>query len=439
MAFEVLRAVREDDAYANLALPPRLERAQLSREDAGFATELAYGTLRMSGYYDAIIAIASGRAIANIDPVARDVLRLGVHQVLALGTAPHAAVNESVSLVREVGRPRAASFVNAVLRRVSERSPGDWRDAVMSSTRDPDAAFALVNAHPSWIIDALRDALAEEGAAGELTALLEADNASPQVNVMVPPGSHVDVSGFTPDPYSPIGYRNVPRELLTGALRVQDEGSQLAALALVAARPVRPGEQWIDLCAGPGGKAIVLGAAARAGGAEFIAQELIPARAGLVRAGLAATGLGDVDVIDGDARLVSNTPGHYDRILLDAPCTGLGALRRRPESRWRKSPDDLDELTRLQADLLDAAAVALAPGGLLAYVTCSPHLAETRDQVRGVLARHPELRAVPTRPVLDALVRSPLPPTGEGDSVQLWPHRHNTDAMFIQLLTRVES
>lgn len=439
VAFDVLRTVREDDAYANLVLPPRLDRAHLSREDAGFATELAYGTLRLAGYYDAIIALASGRVVARIDPVALDVLRLGVHQHLALGTAPHAVVNESVSLVREVGRAHAARFVNAVLRRVTERTADAWRDAVASAEADPESAFALVHAHPRWIVAALTDALAAEGKADELTALLEADNRAPQVNAVVPPGAAVDVSGLTPDRYSPIGFQGVPRERLTGTIRVQDEGSQLAALALVAARPVRPGEKWVDMCAGPGGKAIVLAAAARAGGAEFTANDLVPARAGLVRTGLAAVGLADVDVTEDDARHLSRTPERYDRILLDAPCTGLGALRRRPESRWRKSPADLANLTRLQADLLDAAVTALVPDGLIAYVTCSPHLSETRDQIAGVLSRHPEIRCVATRAVLEDVVRSPLPPTGDGDSVQLWPHRHHTDAMFIQLLTKVDA
>jgi len=179
VAFEVLRAVREEDAYANLALPPRLDRARLSREDAAFATELAYGTLRLAGYYDAIIALASGRRISRIDPVALDVLRLGVHQHLALGTAPHAVVNESVSLIREVGRARADRFVNAVLRRVTERTAGAWRDAVATAEGDPESAFAVIHAHPRWIVAALRAALAAEGNADELTALLEADNRAP--------------------------------------------------------------------------------------------------------------------------------------------------------------------------------------------------------------------------------------------------------------------
>ncbi len=170
---------------------------------------------------------------------------------------------------------------------------------------------------------------------------------------------------------------------------MQDEGSQLAALILSRARPVRPGERWLDMCAGPGGKAALLVAEARAGGAELLANELIPARAGLVRNALAVFDPAP-EVVVGDAtRFATTDPGGFDRILLDAPCTGLGALRRRPEARWRKTPADLVELVALQTRLLDAAVAALAPGGLLAYVTCSPHPEETRAAVDGVLGRHP--------------------------------------------------
>jgi 16S rRNA (cytosine967-C5)-methyltransferase len=223
-----------------------------------------------------------------------------------------------------------------------------------------------------------------------------------------------------------------------GRIRVQDEGSQLAALALSRARPIVPGERWLDLCAGPGGKAALLGAEAALGGATLLANELIPARARLVRNAVAV--LDPVpEVVEGDGiRFAAETPATFDRILLDAPCTGLGALRRRPEARWRKQESDVRDLAAVQAALLDAAVAALKPGGILAYVTCSPHLAETRRIVDAALARHPGLIAMDTPAVLQrvAIRDLELPDVAH---VQLWPHRHGTDAMFIQLLGIVQS
>lgn len=215
---------------------------------------------------------------------------------------------------------------------------------------------------------------------------------------------------------------------------MQDPGSQLAALALSRARPVREGERWLDLCAGPGGKAALLAAEARLGGATLLANEITPARAELVRRALAAVP-GEHPVETGDGRRFGGGDRRFDRILLDAPCSGLGALRRRPEARWRKRPEDLPGLAALQGDLLDAAVGALAPGGLLAYVTCSPVTTETTDVVGAALGRHPSLRPIRTAPVLDAVSGRALHDAERGTAAQLWPHRHGTDAMFVQLLT----
>jgi 16S rRNA (cytosine967-C5)-methyltransferase len=191
------------------------------------------------------------------------------------------------------------------------------------------------------------------------------------------------------------------------------------------------------MCAGPGGKAALLAAEAAEVGAVFIANEVIPARAELVRNALEV--LPGVEVITGDGRDIGATnPNSFDRILLDAPCTGLGALRRRPEARWRKSPKDVGDLTGLQAELLRSAILALKPGGTLAYVTCSPHLAETRGVVEGALRKYPTVSELDARQALSGVSMSELDLAGDTKSVQLWPHRHGTDAMFIALLTKSE-
>lgn len=447
VAYDVVHAVHESDAYANLLLPTTIDRAGLSTADAALATELTYGTLRRQGTYDAVIAIAADRATADIDPAVLDALRLGAHQLLSTRVASHAAVNESVELAREAAGRGAAGFANAVLRRISRDTPGEWMTRVGDAARSDDERLGLVFSHPVWVVRAFRRALAAEGRAGELKALLSADNASPRVTMAALPG----LAGIPDDarrtPFSPLGFRlggGDPDAVIrasAGRVRVQDEGSQLAALALTRAFPVREGERWLDLCAGPGGKTAVLAAEALAHGALLDANEISPARAGLVRNALAGVPL-DVEVSEEDGRVrAAAASGVYDRILVDAPCTGLGALRRRPEARWRKTPADVPELGGLQRELLTAAVGALAPGGVVAYVTCSPHLAETAGVVAEVRREWGDaLEELSARDVVTAISTTDpqLPPQADGSGrAQLWPHRHDTDAMSISLLRRV--
>ncbi|WP_394552211.1 RsmB/NOP family class I SAM-dependent RNA methyltransferase [Agromyces sp. MMS24-JH15] len=445
VAYDVLEAVRDSEAYANLLLPTRIARAGLAGADAGLATELTYGTLRRQGTWDAVIAVAAGRPVQQIDPSVLNVLRLGTHQLLATRVPTHAAVHESVALANKVA-PAASGFVNAVLRNVSRTEAGEWMRRIGADARDETDRLAIVESHPRWVVRALRAALDREGRGDELEALLAADNASPAVNLVLLPGlGDVEASDLgEPDRYSPLGLTaDRPLDVVAaheGRVRVQDEGSQLAALALTRARPIAPGERWLDLCSGPGGKTAILAAEALAADAMLVANELVPVRAELVRKAVAGVPL-DVSVRVGDGRELDlaalGAPGGFDRVLLDAPCTGLGALRRRPESRWRKRPADVSELTALQGQLLDAAIGALAPGGILAYVTCSPHTAETHGSLGAALARHEgEVEQLDTAGVLQAVASRPLDLAGDGRTVQLWPHRHGTDAMFVALVRR---
>ncbi len=444
VAYDVLRAVTDDDAYANLLLPKLIVEAGLNGADAGLATELAYGTLRRRGTYDAIIADAAGRAISDIDPAVLDALRLGAHQLLATRVAPHAAVNESVNLVAaEVGRG-ASGFANAVLRRIARDDAETWQEHIESGARSDDERLALRTAHPVWVIRALRRALAAEGRSDELDELLHADNVSPEVTLVALPG--LAERGEPARPYAQTAFASPggdPREIIgsaAGTIRVQDEGSQLVALALASAAPVRAGERWLDLCAGPGGKTALLAAIAHRDGAELEANEVVPVRAGLVRKALRPLPI-DVPVHEQDGReFAAQHPGAFDRILVDAPCTGLGALRRRPEARWRKSPSDVAERVVLQTQLLDGAIDALAPGGIVAYVTCSPHLSETSGVISEVLRHRDDVAELDAQAVMRDVAASPIDlasvPDREARHVQLWPHRHGTDAMFLALLQR---
>ena len=443
IALDILIAVRESDAYANLLLPVRLERARLSEADAGLCTELTYGTLRLRGYYDRVIELAARRPASDIDPAILDVLRLACHQVLSMRVAQHAAVDEAVSLAGTVGSNSATGFVNGVLRTITRSPAEEWRQRVLAAATTPDGRLAALYSHPEWVIRAFRQALVAEGREYELEALLDADNAAPRVSVTALPGmSTVGELDAYASPFSPVGAtldRGDPAKLdavRRGTARVQDEGSQLAALALSRARPVTPGERWLDLCAGPGGKAALLAAEAALGGATLTGNELVPARAQLVRNALAVF-TPQPAVLEFDGTTVGEIyPERFDRILLDAPCTGLGALRRRPEARWRKQPRDVADLAGLQFALLSSAVAALKPGGILAYVTCSPHLGETRVAVQSAVRRLGEVVSLlNTQDVLATVTREPLD-LPVADHVQLWPHRHGTDAMFIQLLEK---
>jgi 16S rRNA (cytosine967-C5)-methyltransferase len=443
IALDVILAVRESDAYANLLLPVRLQRAKLSEADAGLATELTYGTLRRQGYYDAVIALAAGRPVDKIDPAILDVLRLACHQLLSMRVAQHAAVDESVQLAKTVGSNSATGFVNGVLRTITRTEASVWQQRVLEGAKNDDDHLARLHSHPVWIIRAFRSALAAEGRESELEALLEADNVAPRVSLVALPGhSVVDELDAYASPFSPVGAildGGDPLQLdavRQGRARVQDEGSQLAALALSRFAPVAPGERWLDLCAGPGGKAALLAAEAAAAGATLVANEVVPARADLVRKALAVFSPAP-EVWEIDGTTVGDThSGEFDRILIDAPCTGLGALRRRPEARWRKSPRDVAHLSGLQSNLLNAGIAALKPGGTIAYVTCSPHLAESKVIIEGAVKKWgAAIERVDTPAVLERITREKLD-LGDTRHAQLWPHRHGTDAMFIQLLTK---
>lgn len=426
VAYDVLRAVDEKDAYANLELSRLLRERRLDGRDAALATELVGGTLRMRGAYDAVLDQLVDR---RLDAPVRDALRLGAHQVLSMRVPGHAAVSTTVDLVKRRIGHRPAGLVNAVLRKVGSRSLDDWLAG---------SSLADRTSHPQWVVDALAEALDRPG---ELEALLAADNTRPTVSLVARPGlADRSELGGTQSALSPYGVElegGDPGALAAvreGRAGVQDVGSQLVALALARAGLTDRDERWLDVCAGPGGKAALLGALAAERGARLLANERQPHRAALVAQNLRALPAGAASVVCGDGTRPPWPEASFDRVLVDAPCSGLGALRRRPESRWRRSPADLDALVPLQVALLDQALSAVRPGAVVLYATCSPVVAETAGVVAEVAGRRSDAVLEPLGDL--------LPEVEDGASahldgaVQLWPHRHGTDAMFLALLRR---
>lgn len=425
-AWDVLRAVRVEDAYANLALPQVLEKYGLSGRDAAFATELASGTIRWQGLYDAVIDACLTKP--RLEAKVRDVLRLGVHQLLAMRVPDHAAIGTSVDLARDRVGPGPTGLVNAVLRQVAARTRDEWVAEVAPPAKDRHGHLAVATSHPRWVVDALGEALVGHGRPGtELADLLAADNAAPQVTLVARPGlvevDELVAAGAEPTGRSPYaltwggGDLSTLPALTQGRAGVQDEGSQRVALALDAAAVEGRDERWLDLCAGPGGKTALLAALAAQRGAKVLANERQHHRARLVSRGVRAVGDGMAGVVTGDGTAPAWAPGTFDRALVDAPCSGLGALRRRPESRWRRTPADVEELVVLQRDLLNHALDSVRQGGVVVYATCSPVLAETVEVVEAVLADR------------DDVV--------EEDRFQLWPHLDGCDAMFASTLRRM--
>ena len=423
LAFEVLAEVGLQGAYSNLILPKALSESILEANDRAFATELVYGTLRMQGRHDHFISAASDRSLEQIDPKALIVLRLGTHQLKQMRVPSHAAIYESVELAKKVVGKSTASFVNAILRKIDSL---DFEQ--LSKPTQEYARLALEYSHPEWIVSSYFDSLKNSS---DVISLLQANNNPAKPTLIAWPGLAAQgellevgalaiatssvAATFDGNP----GDIAAIRERRAG---VQDLGSQLVVEKFYD--QFKPNLRWLDLCAGPGGKAAYLSALLKRDGGSLLANEISNERAKLVSQVMHH---GEVNVCDG--RSMPDELGKFDRILLDAPCTGIGALRRRPEVRWRRNLQDLKNLTQLQSELLESATRLLSPGGIIAYVTCSSHQAETKFQIRSFLKQHSNFTRISVQDE-----RADI----DGD-LQLWPHRDGTDAMFLSLLRSQES
>lgn len=490
LAVEALAEIEAKALFANLVLPRLLREKQASDpkfrfRDAAFTSEIVYGTIRWRGYLDFYLGHLCSRQLNQLDLLVWQCLRVGAYQILFMRVPDHAAVSETVEVARQLCGEAPTKMINGVLRSLLRQTPAQ-REELLNQIADPLERYATQYSHPLWAVAAFEQALTSRGLPfAELPEVLAANNRTPQVTLVARPGL-IDRGTLLEEAEEVLNYRawegevsrfavileggdpGAVNSIREGLAAVQDEGSQLAATMLAqaklelpdpsnspesaeatgSAKTMSPTELWADLCAGPGGKTALLAALGANSGnkVQVEACEIQPHRAKLVK--ISTRALDNVSVTAMDGREFG-APNRYDRVLVDAPCLGLGSLRRRPESRWRHRDSDLDDLLPLQRELFDRARVIAKPGGLIAWVTCSPHVSETLDQVKYQVECH-------GLELLDAVSLaeevSPLPlGIGRGSklqlvadsdreivrrTVQLWPHRNGTDAMFIALLRK---
>lgn len=447
-ALDTLLRVEQEGAYSNLELNRTLQEAELSKADAGLATELVYGTIQRRLTLDYWLARYVARGLDKLQLWVLLLLRMSLYQMVYLDRVPvHAAVSEAVEIAKRRGHPGIAGMVNGVLRaaargRAELTLPED--DAM-----PPAARLALKHSYPEWLAARWIEAFGEPEAEAIMAAGNEPPKSSIRVNRLRNGRRSVmerlaeEGRDASPSPLSPagvvvtrggnladtIGYRD-------GDWTVQDESSMLVA---EAAAP-EPGMQVLDCCAAPGGKATHLAELMGDVGTVW-ANDIHPHKERLIADQAARLGLSAVRTEVGDAAELPrrHSPGSMDIVLLDAPCSGFGVIRRKPEIKWTKHPNDVDEIAAIQHRLLDAAAELVKPGGLLVYSTCTIERRENEEQIMRFLAKHDEFTPDCDWPahVLEALAAAgvPGPQPGSG-AVRLLPHHFGTDGFFIARLRR---
>jgi 16S rRNA (cytosine967-C5)-methyltransferase len=430
LAYDIFSEVNRRGGYSNLLLPQALTSSSFEQRDKGFVTELVYGALRMQGRHDYILSQVFDRPFQEVDEGIVDICRLGVHQLFEMRVATHAAVSATVELARKVLGESKASFVNAILRKISAKTLEEWLAPVLQIS-DPVARLSIQYSHPEWIVSAYFDLLKDFS---RVESELSANNVPAMPTLVSWPGSSTQADllaqGAVATAFSPYGAKfdgapgslDVIRHRKAG---VQDEGSQLVALAFSEA--AGSAHSILDLCAGPGGKAALISHLCQESGKDFTANEVSEVRAQLVK-----NVVGKFPVWVGDGRKIASHNQGFDAIIADVPCTGLGALRRRPEVRWRRSLQDLRSLTELQRELADAAISVLSKNGIFGYATCSPHFAETFGQVKMILKDHPELEQIDVTPYLPVGLKGAV----RDQCMALWTSVHDTDSMFLALFKK---
>lgn len=425
VAIAALIEINEAKAYANLYLPNYFEKQQVPLEIRAFVTELVYGSLRWQGWYDYLVAEFSDRSFNQIDNRTLAALRIGTHQLIGMNVENYAAVNETVSAAIEILGKARSTFINAMLRKISQCDIKNIEEEKLSELNIKNLSIRY--SHPEWIVSAYFDVLKDLDL---VKSLLIANNHSTKPDLVCWPTKSslsdlVEATDFEPILGTKYGFttKSIPSDLEIIRNRqgaVQDRASQKIVEIII--EDFDTGLNWLDMCAGPGGKAAYLyySLCQRETDPKFLAYEVSEHRAALVKQVLPSHLVKQVD----SRELPVN---QFDRIILDAPCTGLGALRRRPEARWAKAASILKELIPLQRSLLNAAGLAVRKSGFIYYITCSPHKAETESMVHEFLIDHPDFKLIPI---------------GSGKSAEdgyhrSWTHKGEGDSMFMAKLQRV--
>ena len=429
LALQIFVAIESQGAFSDRMLESRLREAHGTPEDAHLVTALVQGTLRHRATVDHHLTFFARENWGGLPAWIRGALRLGAFQILFLDRIPaRAAVDESVKLAKTYGHPGTAGLVNAILRRLAqgERAP------LPDPGADPAGSLAVRHSHPRWLVDRWTARLGPE----EAERLLAANNEEPSVSVHpnLARGTAEEVrdrlraEGFAAEPGrngGPVwimGGGFVPsrsRAFREGWISLQDE----AEATVVSILGPEPGERVLDLCAAPGGKAAQIAEAVGPEG-RLVGLERHGSRARALRANLLERlRLQNVDVVEGDGTKPPFGPG-FHRVLVDAPCSGLGVLRRRADARWRKDESSILTMAALQPRLLGAAVPLVRPGGVLVYSVCSLEPEETEEVVESVLHSHPELKVESVERFLPAAFRSP------GPFFRATPQRNGTDGVF---------
>lgn len=441
LALEVLLRVERTKSYANLLLSPALAKSTLSERDRALATELVYGTVRTWGTLDWVLQERSRMPLDKLEPSVRMILRLGAYQLLYTRIPPSAACFEAVEQAKKASHAGSVRFVNAVLRRLSrERTQLKFPDI----SADPVGHISLKYSHPEWLVRRWLERLGLE----ETVALCQANNLVPPLCLRVNTTliqraelvAHMENRGFTVD-----AHHIVPEALYLrgagaveklpgyeeGLFTVQDESSMLAAYALAP----KAGERVLDVCAGPGGKTTHLAELMKDKG-EIWALDIHPHKLALISKSATRLRLGCIKVQEGDGRkLPVEFQEAFGKVLVDAPCSGTGVLRRRADLRWHKTPEELVTLPKLQLEILTSAAGAVVAGGVLVYSTCSLEPEENLEVVNAFLASRPDFRLADMGPSLENIIQESTLRQG---FLQLYPHKHKVDGFFLARLERHE-
>lgn len=449
-ALQVLYAVEVEGAYANLVLDQLLREASFSKLDRAFITEMVYGTLRWQKTVDWVLGQVLHTGIAGLTPWIRNILRLGTYQLLFMDRIPVSAVcNEGTNLAKRYGHQGVARLVNGVLRNVA-RHDTDW--PYPDPREMPVEYLAIRYSHPEWMV---KRWLGRYGYADTLALLKTNNRAAPNsirtntlritpaklADLLAQEGAPAEKSALVPEglilkQVSAYGDLKAMRQ---GLFQVQDESSMLAGYGLKPS----PGTRVIDVCAGPGGKTTHLAQFMEKEG-EIVALDLHEHKVGLIGENCRRLGINIVQTIQRDARdLPGPWEGWADFALVDAPCSGLGVLRRRPDARWQKSAKQIQELAGLQQEILQAASRCVKPGGVLLYSTCTLEPEENEDQINRFLGGNRNQAEFKLEDLSECL---PFVPQRAEEQQQikqgrltLLPYVYGTDGFFLARMRRVGS